>query len=123
MSVSAMILRQGTLASLYRPTWQSNDDGSREIASYTLLASKVPVSLENVTTEGVGKVQGVQDVTTTKGFMLLAVSVARDDRVLITAGDYAGQQFRVLEVHQHRRNSPNDHAVVMLEDVSTETIA
>jgi hypothetical protein len=99
MSLAGRIRVSGVIGDFYRPTFGSNADGSRKVASYgTAVVPNVKVLFDGITDELVQKVFGGSSDVRSRGFMLGAPDVRDEDRFKATSGAVSGQVFRVESI-------------------------
>ena len=113
-----MIARQGTLVSIYRPTYSTNADGTRVVSAWTLVLANAALNLQGIGYDTTQRVFGTQEVIEADGYILPSIDLQREDRVLVTAGPFAALMFRVVELKSHRQASGSDHLEVALQSTT-----
>lgn len=120
MSLATLIATKGSTASVYRPTWGTNADGTGKVASYgTAVLEDLAILLDAVTPEMVQKLFGGNEVIDARGFVDGAPDIQIEDRLLMTAGGQTGTVFRVESTFPQYHSVP--HVELVLES-TTETI-
>lgn len=102
MSLAGRIRFHGSVATIYRPTWTRNNDGTDGISGYPTVAAGVRILLEPITDEVVQKVFGASSKVTERGWIDGLPDYRAEDRVKVTEGRRTGTVFRIEAVR------PND---------------
>lgn len=103
-----MIRKQGTRATVYRGTPATAADGNRYLSPLTVLATDVPVNIQEPNADRAAMIWGTD-------FPVAAVAFAdpdaitEEDRLELTAGPFLGEKYAVVGRIRHRQRSRNDH--------------
>jgi hypothetical protein len=121
MAITGLIQQRGSTVTIRRATKTSQSDGSRNAAWSTVLADTKAL-IESVTSGLAQRLWGQETEATLRAFMPPDTDITVGDGMQITAGAYAGSNYRVTAAPPRDLNAASRHIEVGLT-LTTETFA